>query len=102
MAIEASHVVLQITIKVQTNWNIDLERNENEEITREGNMEGGEPFILSPPINKNKKEYVKRTKNSTKPSNNKEHTSKSKRTQHKQSINQEKKVDRTCQVVGAS
>jgi len=102
MAIETSHEVLHITIKVQTNWNIDLERNENVEITREGNMEGGEPSILPPSINKNRKGYVERTKNSTKPSNNKEHTSKSKRTQHKQSVNQEKKVDRTCQVVGAS
>jgi hypothetical protein len=102
MAIEASHEVLHITIKVQTNWNIDLEGYENEEITREGNMEGGEPSVLPPPINKNKKGYVKRTKTLSKPSNNKEHTSKSKRTQHKQFVNQEKNVDRTCQVVGAS
>jgi hypothetical protein len=54
--------------------------NENEEITREGNMEGGEPPLLPPPINKNKNGYVKKIKNSTKPSNNKDHTSKSKRT----------------------
>jgi hypothetical protein len=63
-------------------------------------MEGGEPPPLLPPINKNRKGYVKRAKNSTKPSNNKDHTSKSNRTQHKQSIDQEKKMDRTCQVVG--
>jgi len=100
MAIETSHEVLHITIRIQMNGNIDLEGNENERITREGNMEGGEPLPLLPPINKNRKGYVKRAKNSTKPSNNKDHTSKSKRTQCKQSIDQEKKVDRTCQVVG--
>jgi len=97
MATKASHEVLHIIIRVQTSGNIDLEKNENEEITRAGNMEGGE--VLSPPINKNRKRYVKKAKNSTKPSKNKDSTSKSKRTQCKQSIDQEKKVDRACQVV---
>jgi hypothetical protein len=86
MAIETSHEILHIIIRVQMSANIDFEGNENEGITREGNMEGGEPLPLSPPINKNRKGYVKRVKNSTKPSNNKDHTSKSKRTQCKQSI----------------
>jgi hypothetical protein len=83
MAIEASYEVLHIIIWVQMSGNIDLEGNENEEITREGNMEGGELPLLLPPINKNKKPYVKKAKNSTKPSNNKDCTSKSKRIQHK-------------------
>jgi len=86
MVIKASHEVLHIIIRVQTSGNIDLERNENEEITREGNMEGGEPPPLLPPINKNRKAYVKRAKNSTKPYNNKACTSKSKRTQRKQFV----------------
>jgi hypothetical protein len=83
MATEASHEVLHIIIRVQMSGNIDLEGNENEEITKESNMEGGEPPRLLLPINKNMKAYVKRAKNSTKPSNNKDCTSKSKRTQHK-------------------
>jgi hypothetical protein len=66
----------------------------------QGNMEGGEPPHLVPPINKNRKGYVKGVKNSTKPSNDKDRTFKSKRIQHKQSVDQEKKVDRTCQVIG--
>jgi hypothetical protein len=95
-----SHEVLHINIKVQTNGNIDLERNEREEITREGNMEGGKPPHLVPPINKNRKWYVKKVKNSTKPSKNKDHTSKSKRIQRKQSVDQEKKMDGTWQTNG--
>jgi len=78
MAIETSHEVLHITIRIQMSGNIDLEGN------YKGRQYGrGEPLPLPPPINKNKKGYVKRAKNSTKPSNNKDHTSKSKRTQCK-------------------
>jgi hypothetical protein len=62
MATKASHEVLHISIRVQTSGNIDLERNETEEITREGNMERGKPPHLVPPINKNRKGYVKRVK----------------------------------------
>ncbi len=52
MAIEASHEVVHIIVRVQMSGNIDLEGNENEKITRESNMEGCEPPPLPPPINK--------------------------------------------------
>jgi hypothetical protein len=77
----------------------DLEGNEDKEIAREDNMEGSEPPLRPPFIDKNKRGYVKRAKKSTKPFSNQDQTSKSKMIQCKKIAIQEKKMDGTCQII---
>lgn len=98
MGIEANPKVLHIIVGIQTPRNNDLNDTKDEVIAREDERNELPPW--PPTIDKNKKGYMKWNKRSTCSSNNKDQTSKSKRTQHKQINAQEKQVEGISHVVG--